>query len=127
MSNAKLSASILPELLAVCQLEPNASIPDWADGDGFCSITRTKDELSVICMQERVPDGIKCERGLRAIKVEGPVPIEVSGVMSSLVKPIADAGVSIFAIATYDTDYVLVAQEKLDFATQVLSNNFNFK
>jgi hypothetical protein len=83
-------------------------VPTWATTRGFCSITRTAEELSVICLQSPVPDGVKCELDWRCFKLEGPIPFTTVGVLASLVKPLADAGISVLAISTYDTDYVLV-------------------
>jgi len=111
---------ILPQRYAVCRLDSHEPIPDWADGDGFVSITRTPAELSIVCPESRVPDGVRAERGYRCLGVEGPLPFELTGVAASLTAPLAAAGISLLLIATYDTDYLLVREELLDRAIDAL-------
>jgi putative acetyltransferase len=115
----------LPQLLldgtfAVCRLDSASSIPPWATADDFFSITRTADELSVVCRQDAVPDGINCERGWRCLRVAGTIPFSVVGVLASLTAPLADAGISVFALSTFDTDYLLVKAKDLERAVDVL-------
>src|SRR5918997_500473 len=93
--------------------KPAASAP-------FFCVVRTPDELSVVCPEEHVPAGITCERGWRALKLEGPFGFELTGVLASVAAPLAESEVSILAIATYDTDYVLVKEEQLDPAIAAL-------
>jgi hypothetical protein len=116
-----LVLSALPERLAICRLDRGVEIPTWAVTAPFCSITRTPDELSVVCTERHVPLEMTCERGWRALKFEGPLDLELTGVLVSVAAPLAEAGVSVFAIATYDTDYVLVRESQLDLAGSVLS------
>jgi hypothetical protein len=116
-----LPLTVLPHTLAVCRFDASAPIPAWIDGaSGFVSVTRTDDELSVIAPQERVPVGVQCERDYRAIKVRGPLPVNLIGIFASLAAPLADAGLSIFPVATYDTDYVLLKACDLARAVDVL-------
>jgi len=82
----------------------------WAQGHEFLSITRTPDELSIVAPQEHLPARVKCQRDFRALQVAGPLAFDQVGVLASLATPLADAGISIFAISTYDTDYILVRQ-----------------
>jgi hypothetical protein len=114
-----LTLSILPDTFAICRLDPSAPIPAWTLGD-FISITRTRDELSMVCAQANVPDAIRCERGWRALKIEGQLDFALTGILASIATPLADAGISIFALSTFDTDYVLVKAEKLEQAIRVL-------
>jgi uncharacterized protein len=118
--NASLRVSVLEERLAVCRLDPPAEIPVWAMGAPFFSATRTSDELSIVCPEEHVPPGITCECGWRALRFDGPFEFGLVGVLASVAVPLAECEVSILAIATYDTDYVLVEESQLDLATQVL-------
>ncbi len=114
--------TVLPETFAVCRLASDAAIPDWALYDGLpVSITRTADELSIICPESRVPGDVQAERGWRCFKILGPLPFSMTGVLASLVAPLADAGISIFAFSTYDTDYVMVKEEMLSLARDVLA------
>jgi hypothetical protein len=114
-----LTLSVLSDTFAICRLAASAPIPAWARGD-FLSITRTRDELSIVCAQSNVPDGIKCERDWRAFQVVGPLDFALTGVLASLSAPLADAGISVFALSTFDTDYVLVKTERGREAVQVL-------
>ena len=118
--NATLRLSMLDERLAVCRLEARAEIPPWATGAPFFCVTRTPDELSIICPEERVPAGITCEPGWRAFKLEGAFDFGLVGVLSSVAAPLAESEVGILAIATYDTDYVLVQGSQLDLAVTAL-------
>ena len=121
-----LTLSVLPEVLAICRLERDAVLPEWAGADivtgGFVSITRTSDELSIVCEESAVPSGVKADRGWRALKIKGPLDLSLTGVLASIAAPLAEAKINIFAIATFDTDYVLVKAVKLDHAIEVLRN-----
>ena len=104
----------------MCRLEPGAPIPAWATAGDFFSIIRTADELSVVCRQDAVPEGIPCEWGWRCLRVAGAIPFSVVGVLASLTAPLAEAGISVFAISTFDTDYLLVKAEDLERAVDAL-------
>ena len=116
-----LSLSVLPNSLAISRLSPSLPIPSWAIESEFFSITKTGEELSIVCPEEKVPENVRSERGWRALKVEGPLDFSLTGILSSLLKPLADAEVSIFALSTYDTDYLLVKKENLDRTIEILS------
>jgi hypothetical protein len=100
---------------AVCRLPSDAEIPA-----GFFSATRTADELSVVCSEASVPQGALCECGWRIFQVVGPLEFSLTGVLAGIAAPLADAGVSIFAISTFDTDYVLVKDEDVAKAGEAL-------
>jgi len=119
MSN--LALSILPHTFAICRLSPDAPMPDWALTGSFFSIARTVDELSIVCPQSNVPPEIQCDRDWRCLKVEGPLDLSLIGILASLTAPLARAGIGIFAVSTYDTDYVLVKEKCLEEAVLVLS------
>ena len=119
-SNAALRLSVLDGRLAICRLEARAEIPPWATGASFFCVTRTPDELSVVCHEEYVPAGITCEPGWRAFRVEGLLDFGLVGVLASVAAPLAESEVGILAIATYDTDYVLVQGSQLDLAVTAL-------
>ena len=122
MENSKLSLSVLPDQLAVCRLNADAHIPVWALNPAvLTSITRTRDVLSIVCPQANVPAGIQTETGWKALKVEGPLDFSLTGILASLANPLAEAKISIFAISTFDTDYVLVKEENLAAAVKILS------
>jgi uncharacterized protein len=107
-----LTLSVLPEILAICRLDRDTAIPAWATGD-FVSITRTNDELSIVCDERAVPSGVKADRGWRALKIEGPLDLSLTGVLASIAVPLAEARINIFAISTFDTDYVLVKADRV--------------
>lgn len=115
-----LPLTLLPDHLAVCRLAPDAALPAWAAGPGFVSITRTDEELSIVVRQDRVPGDVVAVGPWRALKVQGPLDFALTGVLAALTAPLADAGISLFAIATYDTDYILVRAETLDAAINAL-------
>ena len=111
---------MLPGRHAICRLAPDAAIPDWARGGDFCSITHTADELSIVCDEAAVPSDVKQDRGWRCLKLQGPLDLYMTGVLAAILDPIAKADVSIFSIATYDTDHVLVREAELGRAITAL-------
>jgi hypothetical protein len=111
---------LLKGRFAVCRLERDAAVPPWASAGVFSSITRTPEELSIVCAEEVVPEGLKCERGWRCLRVAGTLDFSVVGVLAALVVPAAEAGVSIFAVSTFDTDYLLVKEKDLSAALEAL-------
>jgi uncharacterized protein len=115
-----LTLTQLPDHLAVCRLDARAPLPVWAGALPFCSITRTADELSIICSEDSVPDGVQCDRGWRALKIEGPFAFSQTGIIASIAQPLAAAGIGLLAIATYDTDYVLIQHDAMQVAIAVL-------
>jgi hypothetical protein len=116
----QLALTLLPDTFAVCRLDHDALVPAWASSGTFFSITRTADELSVVCSQSLVPDGVRCERGWRCLRVAGTMDFSMIGVVASLVTPLAEAGISVFVISTFDTDYLLVKENDLQRAKATL-------
>jgi uncharacterized protein len=102
--------TLLPEAFAVCRLHPDVLTPQWAEraGASFTAVTRTASECSVICPQDQVPAEVTAVRGWRCLRLDGTFDADMHGVLSSLVGPLAAAELSAFAVATYDTDYLLV-------------------
>lgn len=115
----QLRITILPASLAVCRLAPDAPIPYWARGE-FVSVTRTRAELSVMCDERDVPLDVRAEVGWKALRVEGPLPFDAIGVAAAVVLPLAEAGISVLPVATYDTDYLLVHDRNVARAADVL-------
>jgi hypothetical protein len=115
-----LTLILLEDTFAVCRLSAGASLPPWATGAAFFSVTRTPDELSIACPQSAVPEGIRCERDWRCLRVGGVLDFSLVGIMAALTAPLAAAGVSIFALSTFDTDYLLVKQNDLSAALGAL-------
>jgi hypothetical protein len=104
----------------VVRLAADAPLPGWALAGEFVSLTRTRDELSVVCEERLVPAPLNREGAWRALKVEGPLDFAMVGVLASIASPLASAGVSIFTISTFDTDYVLVKDDRLATALEAL-------
>jgi len=105
---------------AVSKLASDAVVPAWVWGGGFASVTRTPEELSVVCREEHVPEGVQSETGWACLELAGPIPFEMTGVLHRFLAPLAKAGVPIFAMSTYDTDWVLVPGARLDAAVEAL-------
>jgi uncharacterized protein len=103
-----MTISVLPEELAICRLDPSGPIPQRPGRGPLWSLTVTPDEVTVICAVGEIPHAARAELGWRAFKVEGPLEFEIVGSLDSLLQPLVDARVSVFAISTFDTDYVLV-------------------
>lgn len=116
----RLTLMLLPDTFALCKLDADDAVPAWASSGDFLSITRTADELSVVCPQSIVPDGVRCERGWRCLRVAGTMDFSMIGVVASLVTPLAEAGISVFVVSTFDTDYLLVKADDLARATAAL-------
>jgi len=110
----------LPSLYAIVRLAPDAPVPDWATKGEFTSITRTSDELSVVCPANNLPADVTSPHRWICLKLEGPFPFSMTGVLLSFIEPLSSKGIPIFAISTYDTDYVLVQEEFAEVARQVL-------
>jgi hypothetical protein len=116
----KLKLRKISQQFAVCRLAPDAPLPSWATSGEIWSVTRIPTELSVVCTQNSLPQNLAAERNWIALQVVGPIPFGMVGVLSSLTVPLADAGVSIFALSTFETDFVLVRDESFEIACQVL-------
>jgi len=97
-------------------------VPAWASGARFLTITRTASELSIVCEENRVPEGVHAERSHRLMQIEGTLAFTLTGILASIAAPLANAGIGVFAVSTYDTDYLLVSEEDLQEATQVLES-----
>jgi hypothetical protein len=110
---ASLHLSLLDGLYAVCRLEADALLPEWAQTGDFYALVRTADELSVVCARKVVPPEVTQEVDWRILKVAGPLEFTMIGVLARLAQPLAEADVSIFVVSTYDTDYLMVKSEKL--------------
>ena len=112
---------LLPQRLAVTRRPPGDAVPDWFPGHGLRHATWATDELSLLCEEADVPaDEPHTERGWRAFKLQGPFDFALTGILLSVLQPLAAAGIGIFAVSTFDTDYVLVKAAQLDVALAAL-------
>jgi hypothetical protein len=123
MAELQLNLVLVDGTFAICRLAGDASIPSWATAGHFSSITRTADELSVVCRQADVPDGVVYQQGWRCLRVAGAMPFSLVGVLASLTGPLAEAGVSVFAVSTFDTDYLLVREINFEKAITALQQS----
>jgi hypothetical protein len=109
------------ETFALARLAADAPVPAWVGGNDLLAVVRTRNELSIVCRDDTVPQNVtEVERGFRCLAVVGTLDFALTGVISSLAKPLADAGISIFGISTYDTDHILVRADRLEEAKAAL-------
>ena len=120
MSERTLTMKLLRGKYGVCRLDKIDSIPGWAENSDFLSITRTLDELSIVVAEESIPNDIRCEKDWRILKIEGQLDFSLIGILASISTILARNRISIFAISTYDTDYLLLKEEQLDSAIRTL-------
>lgn len=120
-----ISLKKLDQEFAICKLAPDSLIPDWIWESSFYTITKTADELSLVCEQDKVipHPSMKQENGWKCLQVVGPLDFSLTGILSSIAQPLADNKISIFAISTYDTDYILIKKEHFEDAQDVLQKN----
>jgi uncharacterized protein len=115
----------LPGSYTIVRLAADAPIPEWAWKGEFTSITRTTDELSIVCPADNVSADVHsphrpiCLKWI-CLKLEGPFPFSQTGVLLSFIEPLSTRGVPIFAISTFDTDYVLIQEEFAETALDAL-------
>jgi len=120
LSTHQLKYSVLPGRFAICRLATDSAVPGWATASKFFSITRTSDELSIVCAEEFVQPGIKTEIGWACIQLQGPFPFQMTGVLAAILNPLAAARIGIFAISTFDTDCILIKADRLQAAEVAL-------
>ncbi|HXH31109.1 MAG TPA: ACT domain-containing protein [Bacteriovoracaceae bacterium] len=113
---------ILGQTFAVCKLDEKLKILDWAQSGDFFSISRTASELSIVCEENNVPKEVNSERGWKILKVEGTLDFNLTGILVSIAEPLAKAKISIFAVSTFDTDYILVKATDLSLASETLTS-----
>lgn len=114
----KLKFRLLTGAFAITRFAADLPTPDWAVKGEFRSITRTADELSIVCSAHNLPAHVNSRHCWICLKLEGPFPFSMTGVLLSFIEPLSRSGIPIFAISTYDTDYVLIQEE---FATAAIA------
>lgn len=112
---------VLPGQYAISRLAPDSVIPDWADGPGFVSIGRTAEELSILCAADRVPLGIRSDSGWHGFQFVGPFAFDETGIAAAVLQPLAAAGIGIFLVSTFDTDYLFVKIDQAARAAKALT------
>lgn len=119
----RLHLITMTQRYVICRLGARAWSPTVPSTATLYSVTRTDDELSIVCSEDEVPEDARVSGYWRAFTIDGPIPFSMVGVLHSVLKPLADAQVSIFAVSTFDTDYVLVKEEQWLAALQVLRHH----
>lgn len=117
----KFVIALLPETFAICRLARDAVIPDWVQGE-FVAITRTNEELSVVCRQDEVAHEVQAERDWRCLRIVGQLDFSLVGVIAQITGLLAKADISVFVTSTYDTDYFLVRHQDVDQTVDVLKD-----
>ena len=121
MSEIDITLEWLTGRFAVCRFDPSASTPGWAlAGGGFVSITHSERELSIVAAESIVPAEVTAERGWAVMRVVGKLDFSIVGLLAKLTGALAEAGISCFAISTYDTDYVLVKEAEVQRAEEAI-------
>lgn len=123
MVNNKLTLKLFKEKYGVCRLEKDEKLPNWCTLNDFVSITKTEDELSIVCKEDTIEEGVVCEKDWRMLKILGPLDFSLIGILASISSILAANKISIFAISTYDTDYILLKNDKVDDAVEILKAN----
>ena len=117
----RLKLELLDEPFAIHRLNPSGKIPDEVYGESFFNIVKTEEELSIVCRNSLTLNSERCSQGWSCIKVSGPLQLSTTGIMAKLSKVLAEERISIFAISTYDTDYILVKADKATEAVAALN------
>lgn len=117
----------LPIPLAVCHLNPEEPVPEWAYSAPFSSITRTPAELSIVCALSAVPSGIRMEGPWRALFIDACLDFNLTGVLQRLTAPLAASGIPVFAVSTYDTDYLLIPAARFETACRLLKEEWEIR
>ncbi len=117
----KLKIRLLQGIYAVCQISNREKVPSWVEEKGFFSVTKTEDEISVVMLQDKISKEIKAEKDWRILKVEGILDFSLIGILAKISSVLAENQISIFVISTFNTDYILVKEEKIEKAMAVLN------
>lgn len=124
-----ITLQVTHDILAVCSLSPDERLPSWShlEKNKFISITKTDEELSIVCDQELVPSHAKAEKGWRMLRIKGQLDFSLVGILKRVITPLSENGISIYAISTYDTDYVLIQENQFEEAIECLMQFFKIE
>ena len=117
----KLRIRLLQGTYAVCQIKDTENILNCFDEKDVFSITKTEDEISVVMLQDKISNDVKAEKDWRILKVEDTLDFSLIGILAKISGILAKNSISIFVISTFNTDYILVKEEKIEKAMTVLS------
>lgn len=121
MAKKKFKLLLLSEKFAICHLDKHSPLPSWLSiKDNFLSITKTDNELSIICPEDQLSGGVLAEKNWRVFKIEGPLGFVLTGIVASLSRPLAEANISILYISSYETDHLMVEEKNLSQTIKIL-------
>jgi hypothetical protein len=116
-----LKLRFVPGRYSIARLAPDSSIPDWASGPGFSAIIRADDELTIVCHEDRVPEGVEAEHGWACLRTIGPFDFQATGVVQSLISPLSSHGIGIFVLCTFDGEHLLIPEAESRRACDLLT------
>jgi uncharacterized protein len=119
---ARVKLRVLDGAYGVARLQASEAIPAWADGGGFVNISRTDDELSIVCREERIPRDVRSDTGWSCLKLQGPFAFDETGIVLSVIEPLSTNEIGIFVVSTFDGDHLLVKSNDLEKALDLLAN-----
>ncbi len=120
MEKKRITLKMLDGSYAIGRLAAGELVPAWADGTGFVSISRTEEELSIVCRAERMPQEIHADRDWVCFQFLGPFAFDQTGIALAVIRPLSEGEVGIFLVSTFDTDYLLIKQPLLERAKRLL-------
>lgn len=121
---ASITLQVLPQQFAVVRLGLGEGLPWWATtSTGLLVMVKTPEEVSIICEERLLPETTRAERGFRALRVAGTLDFQLTGVVASLTRPLAQGGIPVLVVSTFDTDYLLVRLAQLDAAVSALRSD----
>jgi len=124
-----ITLQVTHDILAVCRLFPDDKLPQWIniEKSKFISITKTDEELSIVCDQSLIDENIKAEKGWRMLRIKGQLDFSLVGILKRVITPLSENGISIYAISTYDTDYILIQEKQFEEAIERLMQFFKIE
>ncbi len=115
-----LHIRFVPGRYAVSQLPADAEVPRWLNGPGFKAVIHSDDEVTVVCLEDRVPLDVTSEKGWACLRTIGPFPFEAAGIVQALITPLSGNGIGVFVVCTYDGEHVLIPASEAEKAVQCL-------
>jgi uncharacterized protein len=120
--NRRISLQLLDGRYAISRLAAAAAFPRWAEGAGFVSISRSDEELSIVCREDRVPEEAESDRNWVCLKFLGSFALYETGIVLSVVQPLSEGGIGVFVVSTYNGDHLLIKNDDLLHAQMLLQN-----
>ncbi|KGF66973.1 amino acid-binding protein [Hoeflea sp. BAL378] len=118
-----LTLKVVPGSYGIARLDPQAAPPAWAGGEGFWALIRADDEITVVCLQDRIPGHIQSDRGWACLRTVGPFAFDATGIVSALIAPLSDDHIGVFVVCTFDGEHLLLSERDLDRSMALLEAN----